>query len=137
MLSIKLSRVGKKKQPLYRLIVTEKTRDPWGKSLEILGNYDPRHEPRLSNLKTERITHWLKIGAQPTDTVNNLLVDAGLLKVEKIKKGGGSQKCRRVSHCAPGRQTRRRRASETRIGNPIINQKRSESERFSMLPTPT
>ena len=102
MLSIKLSRVGKKKQPLYRLIVTEKTRDPWGKSLEILGNYDPRHEPRLSNLKTERITHWLKIGAQPTDTVNNLLVDAGLLKVEKIKKGGRrkSKKAEEVKNAA-------------------------------------
>ena len=45
MLSIRLSRVGKTKKPSYRLLVTEKTRDPWGKHLQILGTYDPLTRP--------------------------------------------------------------------------------------------
>ncbi len=85
MLSIRLSRVGKKKQPSYRLIVTEKSRDPWGKHLEILGSYNPRTEPNSIQLKEDRVKYWLEKGAQPSPTVHNLLVDAGIIKGEKVK----------------------------------------------------
>lgn len=88
MLSIKLSRAGKKKQPIYRMIVTEKTRDPYGKFLEIVGNYNPRLETSVFNLKEDRVKYWLSVGAQPTDTIHNLLVDAGLITGDKVKKGG-------------------------------------------------
>jgi small subunit ribosomal protein S16 len=83
MLSIRLSRVGRKKQPTYRIVVQEKQRDPWGTSIEIVGSYNPRTEPKTIILKEDRIKHWISNGAQPTDTVHNLLVDAKLVNGPK------------------------------------------------------
>jgi small subunit ribosomal protein S16 len=90
MLMIRLSRIGKKKQPSYRLIISEKTKDPWGEALEILGFYNPRTEPPTVNFKKERIKHWLSKGAQISVTVHNLLasekiIDSPKIKVSKIK----------------------------------------------------
>ena len=73
MLSIRLSRVGKKKMPSYRLIVTEKTRDPWGKVLEQLGTYDPLAKPKKVAFDLERVKYWMSKGAQPSATVHNML----------------------------------------------------------------
>ncbi|MBU1032940.1 MAG: 30S ribosomal protein S16 [Patescibacteria group bacterium] len=86
MLSIRLSRIGKRKQPHYRLIVTEKTRDPWGKAVEILGTYNPHTDPATINFKSERISYWLKNGAEATDTVWNMLVDQKIVEGEKRQK---------------------------------------------------
>ncbi len=85
MLHIRLTRIGKKKQPEYRFIVCEKSRDPWGKALEILGHYNPRTNPPTVALKSDRITHWISVGAQCSNTVWNLLVDQGVVKGEKRK----------------------------------------------------
>jgi len=90
MLTIRLSRVGKKNMPLYRLIVSEKARDPWGKSLEILGSFNP-HTKALQ-AKDDRINHWIKMGAQMSATVNNLLVGKGVVKGEKVKASQGKPK---------------------------------------------
>ena len=96
MLSIRLSRTGKKKQPHYRVIVVDKRRDPWGKSIEILGSRNPRSKE--TQLKEERIKYWLEQGAQPSNTVWNMLIDAGIVKGEKrgvthiSKKRAGKQK---------------------------------------------
>lgn len=83
MLSIRLKRIGKKKQPQYRLIVTDKKRDPWGKYLESLGNYNPLTDPATINLKTDRIEYWLSQGAQPSNTVYNMLIEQKILKGDK------------------------------------------------------
>ncbi|MBP6943163.1 MAG: 30S ribosomal protein S16 [Candidatus Buchananbacteria bacterium] len=85
MLSIRFTRVGKKKQPTYRIIVTEKTRDPWGKHVEILGNYNPR--TKEAQLQAEKILGWIKKGAQATATVHNLLVNQGIIKADKVRAG--------------------------------------------------
>ncbi|MFA5854363.1 MAG: 30S ribosomal protein S16 [Patescibacteria group bacterium] len=85
MLSIRLSRVGKKKMPSYRLIVTEKTRDPWGKVLEQLGTYDPLSKPRKIAFDIERVKYWMSKGAQPSATVHNMLVDLKAIESEKTK----------------------------------------------------
>ncbi len=85
MLSIRLSRTGKKNQPSYRLIVSEKTKDPWGDYLEILGAYNPRVSSEITNLKKERLEYWLSKGAKLSATVNNLLVNQGVIKAPKIK----------------------------------------------------
>ncbi len=85
MLSIRLSRVGKKKMPSYRLIVTEKTRDPWGKVLEQLGTYDPLSKPRKIDFDLERVKYWMSKGAQPSATVHNMLVDLKAIEAEKTK----------------------------------------------------
>ena len=85
MLHIRLRRIGKKKQPSYRLIVCEKTKDPWGDYLENLGTYNPRKQPSVAELKADRIKEWISKGAQCSDTVWNLLVDKGVVIGDKRK----------------------------------------------------
>ncbi len=85
MLTIRLSRIGKKKQPSYRFIVCEKARDPWGKALEIVGSYNTLTNPAQVTLDKERVLHWISKGAQPSDTVNNILIDQGLIQGKKRK----------------------------------------------------
>ena len=73
MLMIRLSRIGKKKHPFYRVVVTEKTRPRNGRFVEIVGTYDPQKKPALVELQNERVQYWLSKGAQPSDTVRSLL----------------------------------------------------------------
>mgnify|MGYP000933636581 FL=1 len=83
MLTIRLTRIGKKKQPMYRFVIMEKNRDPWGKALEILGTYNPHTNPATFVLEKDRIAHWIGKGAQCSDSVWNMFVDQGLVKGEK------------------------------------------------------
>jgi small subunit ribosomal protein S16 len=85
MLVIRLSRTGKSAQPSYRLIVSEKSKDPWGKYLEILGYYYPKKEAKIADLKEERLKYWLGKGAQLSETVNNLLVNQGVVNNPKVR----------------------------------------------------
>lgn len=85
MLVIRLSRTGKKNQPSYRLIVSEKAKDPWGKYLEILGFYTPKSDAKIWDLKEDRLKYWIGKGAKLSATVNNLLVSQGVLNVPKVK----------------------------------------------------
>ncbi len=85
MLTIRLSRVGKKKLPSYRLIVSEKARDPWGTHLEILGQYDPMAKPRKIAFNADRIKYWISKGAQTSATVRNMLIDLKIIEGEKVK----------------------------------------------------
>ena len=82
MLTIKLKRIGKKHQASFRLVVLEKRTKLNGRCVEELGWLNPRTDER--DFKKERIEYWLKVGAQPTDTVHNLLVKAGVIKSHKI-----------------------------------------------------
>jgi small subunit ribosomal protein S16 len=72
-LAIRLSRIGKKKKPFYRVVVTEKTRPRNGRFVEIVGTYDPLKNPAEVKLDAERIKYWLSCGAQPSDTVRSFL----------------------------------------------------------------
>ena len=85
MLSIRFTRVGKKKKPIYRIVVMDKRRDPWAKFIEILGSRNPH--TKETTLKEDRIKYWLGQGAKATNTVWNLLVDE---KVVEDKKLGSS-----------------------------------------------
>ena len=75
MLMIRLARFGAKKKPFYRVVVIEKERARNGRSLEVVGHYNPLTSPAQILLKHDRIEHWTKSGAQLSDTVKRL-VDA-------------------------------------------------------------
>lgn len=83
MLRIRLQRLGKIKQPLYRLIVSEKTRDTQYGSTEILGTYNP-HTKKL-DIKKDRILHWIGVGAQPSASLNNMFIREGIITGKKQK----------------------------------------------------
>jgi len=81
MLKIRLFRVGKKHQPSYKIVVTDKRKAPaGGRFVDEVGFYNPNTKEKM--LKAEKIKEWISKGAQPSDTVHNLLVS------EKIVKGG-------------------------------------------------
>ena len=90
MLTIRLSRVGKPKQPSYRLIISEKTKDPYDRNLEILGSYDPFNKEL--KCKTDRITYWISKGAKMSATVNNLLITKGIITGDKVKASKAGKK---------------------------------------------
>ena len=73
MLMIRLARFGSKKKPTYRVVVIEKDRARDSRAVEIVGNYNPVAQPTVVNLKHDRIKHWIKNGAQPSDTVKRLI----------------------------------------------------------------
>ncbi|MEX0682390.1 MAG: 30S ribosomal protein S16 [Dehalococcoidia bacterium] len=84
MLRIRLSRVGKKKQPAYRIVVTDQRNPREGAHLEIIGQYNPLTEPITLKFHEERAVHWLKVGAQPSDTAAKLLTRAGVMELAGI-----------------------------------------------------
>ncbi|PIU14891.1 30S ribosomal protein S16 [bacterium (Candidatus Gribaldobacteria) CG08_land_8_20_14_0_20_39_15] len=83
MLSIRFFRIGKKNQPLFRVIVTDKKNSSrGGRFLEVIGFYNPLTKEK--QIKKERVKHWLSVGAKPSATVYNLLVKEGILTGKKI-----------------------------------------------------
>lgn len=73
MLMIRLARFGAKKKPTYRVVVIEKERARDSRAVEIVGFYNPVAKPAVVTLKHDRIEHWVKSGAQPSDTVARLV----------------------------------------------------------------
>ena len=74
---LRLMRMGKTKQPTYRVVAADARSPRDGRFIEILGNYNPREEPSVINLDNEKAIAWLKKGAQPTETVQKLLKISG------------------------------------------------------------
>ena len=73
MLTIRLSRIGKKKKAFYRVVVIERTRPRDGRIVEAVGTYDPLKKPAEIKLDVERVKHWLGVGAQRSDTVRSFI----------------------------------------------------------------
>ena len=78
MVKIRLRRMGAKKAPFYRIVVADSRYPRDGRFIEEIGTYDPRQEPSAITVDAERAQAWIKTGAQPTDTVRDLLKKAGL-----------------------------------------------------------
>lgn len=72
MLMIRLSRRGARKQPIYRIVVIEKERARDGRSIEVVGLYNPRTNPTTIDIKRERVDYWVAKGAQMSETVKKL-----------------------------------------------------------------
>jgi small subunit ribosomal protein S16 len=84
---IRLTRLGKKKQPTYRVVVTDSRKPRDGKYIEQLGIYDPRQDPSLIRIDNERALYWLRTGAQPTERAQKLLEISGAWTQFKVAKG--------------------------------------------------
>jgi small subunit ribosomal protein S16 len=70
---IRMRRVGSKKRPFFRIVVTEHSAPRDGAFLEVLGTYNPRTNPETLTLERERIAYWISKGARPSDTVRTLI----------------------------------------------------------------
>ncbi|WP_420637563.1 30S ribosomal protein S16 [Candidatus Poriferisocius sp.] len=74
---LRLMRMGKKKQPTYRVVAADSRKARNGRFIEVVGTYNPRQEPSLVEIDNERALHWLRHGAQPSERVQKLLVISG------------------------------------------------------------
>ena len=86
MLVIRLQRAGRRKSPFYRIVVAEKSAPVKGKFIERVGHYNPLSTPKTVVLKSERIEHWISVGATPSDTVARLAAKNGISAAEKFIK---------------------------------------------------
>ena len=77
---IRLKRMGKKRHPIYRIVVADSRAPRDGRFIEEIGTYDPNQEPSLVTVNEEAAKKWLANGAQPTETVGKLLKQAGIEK---------------------------------------------------------
>lgn len=79
MVTIRLRRTGKTKQPSYRLVVADSRSPRDGKFVEVVGHYNPIRQPKELEVKTDRVRYWLGVGAQPSDSVVRLLKQVKVL----------------------------------------------------------
>lgn len=86
MLMIRFAPRGKKNRPFYRLVVSEKARDLFGSTLEILGSYDPLSPTKDITCDAERIRYWMSHGAQLSPSVHNLLLSKKVIQGKVIKR---------------------------------------------------
>ena len=90
---LRLRRMGKKKQPIYKVVAADVRSPRDGKFLEVVGLYNPLTDPHTIEIKEDRVLYWLDNGAQPTNTVKSLLRQKGItLKRELVKKGHDAEK---------------------------------------------
>ena len=88
MVKLRLQRRGRKKLPMYKIVAADARSPRNGKFIEALGEYNPLTQPPMINVKEARALYWLGVGAQPTDTVRNLLSRKGImLRVHLQRKG--------------------------------------------------
>ena len=91
MVKIRLRRTGAKKQPHYRVVVTDSRSPRDGKFIEIIGHYNPRTEPPELEIDAERALYWLSVGAQPSEAVKRMLDKMGIMaQVPAVRKGDKS-----------------------------------------------
>ena len=88
MVRIRLRRIGAKKAPMYRIVVADKESPRDGRFLEIIGQYNPRTNPETVIVDESRALYWLKVGAQPTESVAQLFAKRGTLsRFERLRQG--------------------------------------------------
>ena len=80
MVTMRLTRIGSKKRPYYRIVVIEKRRARNGRFLEVLGQYNPIASPAKLDINPERAQYWLSKGAQPSETVRSILRQKEIVK---------------------------------------------------------
>ena len=91
MVRLRLQRHGRKKLPFYHIVAADVRTKRDGRIIEDLGRFNPTQEPSLLRLETDRVIHWLKNGAQPTDTVRSILKKEGIYYRLHLERWGKSE----------------------------------------------
>jgi small subunit ribosomal protein S16 len=84
MLAIRLRRTGSKKRPFFRVVVTDSRTARDSSFVEVLGHYNPRTKPETLDINRERLDHWVKQGARPSDTIRTLVARMPVAPVELV-----------------------------------------------------
>jgi len=97
MVKIRLRRMGAKKQPTYRFVVSDARSPRDGRFIEIVGHYNPRTRPKTVVINEEKVKEWLSKGAQPSDPVRRLLAERGLVERGPISETKRAPKAKKAS----------------------------------------
>ena len=93
MVKLRLRRMGKKAYPIYKIVAADSRSPRDGRFIEAVGNYNPNEDPIKVTLQEDRVSYWLKSGAQPTTTVRSILSNEGfMLKLHLSRKGADESK---------------------------------------------
>lgn len=134
MLTIRLARFGKKKQPYYRLVINEKIHPPKGNVVEYLGSYNPKSKELV--LERERIEYWLKQGATYSRTVAMIFVKEGLLKKEDLPALFVVEKKRKKKKEQPEEAPKAVPAETPADSQPVAESVQVDSESVPIAETP-
>ncbi len=134
MLMIRLQKIGKKKNPTYRLVVSEKNKDTQSGSLENLGTYNSVSSNKLIDFKKDRILYWLSVGAQASASVNNLLVEQGIIKADKqksvsITKRRQEKMGKKKAEAASVKAEAEKKATENKLAEEEAKKQAAEAEK--------
>jgi small subunit ribosomal protein S16 len=88
MIRIRFQRMGLKRQPTYRLVVTDSRKARNGAEIEVIGHHNPRTRPSTDIVKTDRALYWLSVGAQPSEAALSVLNRTGTMKLYERLRGG-------------------------------------------------
>lgn len=91
MVKIRFRRVGKNKQPYYRIVVTDSRSPRGGRFIETIGHYNPRTEPATVVVKEDKLHEWIRNGAQASESLMKVLVSCGIMKREEPSAGEGKE----------------------------------------------
>lgn len=119
---LRMQRYGAKKRPYYRVVATDKRSPRDGRFIEMLGTYDPLHEPAQVRLNSERVEYWLSVGAQPTDTVLSLVRRMRRGDVVDLSEEGADEAARKAQ------ADEKRQADEARRAQVADQAKKAEAE---------
>ncbi len=126
MVRIRLRRVGAKKQPSYRVVAANKEAPRDGKFLEVLGHYNPRTQPETIHLKEDRIFHWLSVGAQPSEAVDQLFKT--METMERYERFNAGEDVEKLLEEAAAFEAARNVNPKTRRDTPVAKKKKAVEE---------
>lgn len=132
MVKIRLTRRGKKGQPHYRIIAISARTKREGEALEYLGYLNPQTKPPTIKLEEDRIKYWLSQGAQPTDSVKNILIRNKLIKADKQKssfvKKAGRKAQERIDKKAASKAEAKKPAQKEEVKEVAAAEKTTETQ---------
>ena len=126
MVRIRLRRVGSKKQPSYRVVAADREAPRDGRFLEVLGHYNPRTQPETIHLKEDRVFHWLSVGAQPSEAVQQLLKTMGTM--ERYQRFKAGENVETLLEEVAAFEASRNVNPKTELSSPVQKKKKSEDK---------
>ena len=126
MVRIRLRRVGSKKQPSYRVVAADREAPRDGRFLEVLGHYNPRTQPETIHLKEDRVFHWLSVGAQPSEAVQQLLKTMGTM--ERYQRFKAGENVETLLEEVAAFEAFRNVNPKTELSSPVQKNKKSEDK---------
>ena len=127
MVRIRLRRIGAKKAPIYRIVVASSESPRDGSFLEVIGQYNPRTAPETVIVDESRALYWLKVGAQPTESVAQLFTKRGTMnRFERLRKGEAVETL--LTEAEAANQAARAISAQTRRASGVAGKQKAKAE---------